>query len=42
MATVLKQDEIEAGIKRKGFSRSNQDHRYFILYINGKRKAQLS
>lgn len=39
MAIVLKQDEIEAGIKRKEFSRSNQDHRYFILYINGKKEG---
>lgn len=39
MATVLKQDEIEAGIKRKGFSQSNRDHRYYILYINGKKEG---
>ncbi len=39
MATVLKQDEIEAGIKRKGFSQSNRDHRYYALYKDGKKEG---
>jgi hypothetical protein len=39
MAIVLKQDEIEAGIKRKGFRQSNRDHRYYILYIDGKKEG---
>ena len=33
MAAALSQEEIEAGLMRKGFSRSHTDHRYFILYV---------
>jgi hypothetical protein len=39
MASALSQDEIEAGLSKKGFSRSHTDHRYFILYVNGKKEA---
>ena len=39
MASALSQDEIEAGLARKGFYRSHTDHRYFILYVNGKKEA---
>ena len=39
MASSLSQDEIEAGLGRKGFCRSHSDHRYFILYIDGKKEA---
>jgi hypothetical protein len=39
MASALSQDEIEAGLGRKGFCRSHTDHRYFVLYVNGKREA---
>lgn len=39
MAAALSQEEIEAGLGRKGFCRSNTDHRFFILYVNGKKEA---
>ena len=39
MVAVLSQNEVEAGLGRKGFKRSNTDHRYYILYINEKREA---
>jgi hypothetical protein len=39
MVSALSQDEIEAGLERKGFCRSHTDHRYFILYVNGKKEA---
>ena len=39
MVAVLSQNEVEAGLKKKGFKRSNTDHRYYILYINEKREA---
>lgn len=39
MASVKNQNEVEAGLERKGFKRSNTDHRYYILYINEKREA---
>ena len=39
MASALSQDEIEAGLERKGFLRSNRDHRYFILYVDGKKEG---
>ncbi|RQW77281.1 MAG: hypothetical protein EHM14_14740 [Methanothrix sp.] len=39
MAHSLSQDEIEASLSKKGFNRSHTDHRYFILYINGKKEA---
>ena len=39
MVAVLSQDEVEAGLRRKGFKRSNTDHRYYILYVNEKREA---
>jgi hypothetical protein len=39
MASALSQDEIEAGLGRKGFCRSHSDHRYFILYVDGKKEA---
>ena len=41
MASALSQDEIEAGLARKGFCRSHTDHRYFILYVNGKKRPPL-
>jgi len=39
MAAALSQEEIEAGLMRKGFCRSHTDHRYFIHYVNGKKEA---
>jgi len=30
MAAALSQDEIEAGLAKKGFRRSHTDHRYFM------------
>ena len=39
MVAVLSQDEVEAGLRRKGFKRSNTDHRYYTLYVNEKREA---
>ena len=39
MAATLSQDEIEAGLVKKGFRRSHTDHRYFILYVDGKKEA---
>jgi hypothetical protein len=39
MAVMLSQNEVEAGLGKKGFKRSNTDHRYYILYINEKREA---
>ncbi len=39
MASALSQDEIEAGLGREGFCRSHTYHRYFILYVNGKKEA---
>jgi len=39
MVSALSQDEIEAGLGRKGFCRSHTDHRYFILYVDGKKEA---
>lgn len=39
MVKNINQDDIEAGIKKKGFRRSNTDHRKFILYVNGKKEA---
>ena len=39
MAAALSQDEIEAGLVKKGSRRSHTDHRYFILYVDGKKEA---
>jgi hypothetical protein len=39
MAAALSQDEIESGLVKKGFRRSHTDHRFFILYVNGKKEA---
>jgi hypothetical protein len=39
MAAVLSQNEVETGLRRKGFTRSNTDHRYYILRINEKKEA---
>lgn len=39
MASAPNQDEIEAGLARKGFCSSHTDHRYFILYVNEKKEA---
>ena len=39
MVKNINQDDIEAGIKRKGFRRSNTDHRKYILYFNGKKEG---
>jgi hypothetical protein len=39
MVASLSQDEIESGLMRKGFRRSHNDHRYFILYVDGKKEA---
>lgn len=39
MVASLSQEEIEAGLVRKGFCRSHTDHRYFILYVNGMKEA---
>ena len=35
----LNQDDIEAGLERKGFQESNNKHRYYHLYVNGKKEA---
>jgi len=35
----LKRNEVESGLKRKGFKRSNNDHRYLTLYVGGKKEA---
>ena len=39
MVASLSLDQIESGLVKKGFRRSHTDHRYFILYINGKKEA---
>lgn len=39
MVSALSQDEIESGLVKKGFRRSLTDHRYFILYVDGKKEA---
>lgn len=39
MASMLSQDEIKAGLGRKGFCRSHTDHRYFVLYVNRMKEA---
>jgi len=39
MVSALSQDEIESGLVKKGFRRSHTDHRYFILYVEGKKEA---
>ncbi len=39
MTSVLSQNEVEAGLRRKGFKKSNTDHRYYILYITEMREA---
>ena len=33
MAAALSQEEIEAGLMRKGFCRRHTNRRYFILYV---------
>jgi hypothetical protein len=35
----FKRDEVESGLKRKGFEPSDNDHSYFTLYIEGKKEA---
>ncbi len=35
----LKRNEVESGLKRKGFIRSDNDHRYLTLYVDGKKEA---
>jgi hypothetical protein len=35
----LNQDDVEAGLKRKGFLQSNNKHKYYHLYVNGKKEA---
>ena len=37
--TSLNQDEVEAGLKRKGFQQSNNKHKYYHLYVDGKKEA---
>lgn len=39
MVAALSQDEIEAGLAKKGFRRSHTDYRYFILNVDGKKEA---
>lgn len=39
MAAVLSQNEVERGLRRKGFKISNTDHRYYIHNINEKGEA---
>lgn len=36
MAT-RKPKELKQGLKNKGFKESNQDHKFYFLYIDGKR-----
>ncbi|SFV02326.1 hypothetical protein SAMN05421543_1213 [Alicyclobacillus macrosporangiidus] len=31
--------EIEASLQRKGFRKSNRDHHYFVLYVDGKKTS---
>lgn len=33
----LKTDKIESSLVKKGFSAENGDHKYYILYCNGKK-----
>jgi hypothetical protein len=35
----LKRNEVETGLKRKGFKRNHNDHRYWTLYVDGKKEA---
>jgi hypothetical protein len=35
----LKRDEVEYGLKRKGFERSDNDHRYLTLYVDGRKEV---
>jgi len=35
----FKRDEVESGLKRKGFEQSENNHSYFTLYVEGKKEA---
>ena len=35
----LKRDDVESGLKRKGFEQSDNDHCYFTLYVDGKKEV---
>jgi len=35
----LKRNEVESGLKHKGFKRSDNDHRYLTLYVNEKKEV---
>ncbi|MBN1323883.1 MAG: hypothetical protein JW986_07810 [Methanotrichaceae archaeon] len=39
MTSALDQDEIETGLRRKGFKESYNNHKYFVLYFNNKKEA---
>lgn len=39
MTKVYKADKIEKALSKKGFERHNDDHRRWILYVDGKRTA---
>lgn len=35
----LKRNEVEHGLIRKGFERSDNDHRYLTLYVDGRKEV---
>jgi len=35
----LKRNEVESGLRRKGFERNHNDHRYWTLFVNGKKEG---
>lgn len=35
--TIRKTRELKQGLKNKGFKESNRDHKFYILYIDGKK-----
>lgn len=35
--TTLKSNEVEKSLKKKGFIEEPGDHKFFVLYIDGKR-----
>ncbi|MHB8118996.1 MAG: hypothetical protein ACYDHX_09770 [Methanothrix sp.] len=35
----LKRNEVEHGLKRKGFEKRDNDHRYLTLYVDGRKEV---
>jgi hypothetical protein len=35
----LKRDEVEHGLKRKGFAKRDNDHSYLTLYVDGRKEV---